>query len=159
LRGKHGSRSRAPSSGEGRLFTVGYEGKDVEGLLALLHDESVRVLVDVRELPLSRKRGFSKTRLRQELEEAGIDYVHCRALGSPRPMRRQLRETGDYAAFFRAYNRHLDKQREALAEVRTLLRESSVCLMCYEAEASRCHRSAVAARLAQAPEAADVIHR
>ena len=44
-------------------------------------------MIDVRAVPNSRRPGFSKTPLRNALAEAGIDYVHLRALG-----RRQMGE-------------------------------------------------------------------
>ena len=43
----------------------------------------VERVIDVRALPLSRRPGFSKTPLRGALEEAGIEYVHLKALGTP----------------------------------------------------------------------------
>ena len=51
--------------------------------LSALQEAGVQRVIDVRALPLSRRPGFSKTPLRLALKEAGIDYVHLKALGTP----------------------------------------------------------------------------
>src|SRR5215213_5559790 len=66
-----------------RIFTIGYEGATVPEFLAALKDAGVERVIDVRALPLSRRPGFSKSPLRAALEEAGIEYVHLKALGTP----------------------------------------------------------------------------
>ncbi|MBK6650144.1 MAG: DUF488 domain-containing protein [Betaproteobacteria bacterium] len=47
------------------LFTLGYEGLTIDAFIARLQAAQVKTVVDVRELPLSRKKGFSKTGLPQ----------------------------------------------------------------------------------------------
>ncbi len=142
------------------LVTIGYEGRTIDGFVAELRDAGIDVLVDVRELPLSRKPGFSKRRLSEELASAGIEYVHVRTLGSPRPVRRRLHEDGDYDAFFEAYADHLDGQQAAMRQLVALVETARVCLMCYEGEADRCHRSLLATRVEDAsPPALEVVHR
>ena len=113
------------------LFTIGYEGLGIETFVARLREHGVETLVDVRELPLSRKAGFSKTALAQRLAEAGIGYDHQRALGSPRPMRHRLRADGDLAAFFERYRHHLNAQQTALDRLLDSA-AARVVLMCYE---------------------------
>src|SRR4051794_32876179 len=66
-----------------RIFTIGYEGATVAEFIAALEHAGVRQIIDVRALPLSRRPGFSKSPLRAALAEAGIDYVHLKALGTP----------------------------------------------------------------------------
>jgi len=62
----------------GTIVSVGYERRTSEELVSLLVSNRVDVLVDVRLTPLSRKRGLSKTALREALESAGIEYLHER---------------------------------------------------------------------------------
>jgi uncharacterized protein (DUF488 family) len=69
------------------LFTVGYEGLMLEAFIQRLQSNSIQTLVDVRELPLSRKRGFSKRALAEALALQGITYLHMPALGCPKPIR------------------------------------------------------------------------
>src|SRR3954471_17458392 len=63
----------------GTLVSIGYEGKTVVDLVAQLLEQGVRVLVDVRLTPLSRKPGLSKSKLAEALVAVGIIYVHHRA--------------------------------------------------------------------------------
>lgn len=140
---------RARSDGRS-LMTIGYEGLDLPRFLRFLTSNKVEVLVDVREVAASRKKGFAKTALSQALAETGIDYTHMRALGSPSKIRKKLKTDWDYAFFFRAYDEYLDGQGEALAELQDLVAtHQRVCLMCFESDHERCHRSHVADRLAQ----------
>ena len=66
-----------------RIFTIGYEGATQPELIAALRAAGVEQVIDVRAVPLSRKPGFSKNVLAAGLREAGIDYVHLKALGTP----------------------------------------------------------------------------
>ena len=66
-----------------RIFTIGYEGATVGEFLAALEKAGVKRVIDVRALPSSRRPGFSKSPLGAALGEAGIDYVHLKALGTP----------------------------------------------------------------------------
>src|SRR5687768_10512584 len=100
-----------------RLYTIGYEGAALEDFLATLNQANIDVLLDVRELPMSRRKGFSKTALATALAQHDINYRHEKQLGSPKTIRHKLREDGDYKTFFRAFNRHLQKQNEILLEL------------------------------------------
>ncbi len=128
------------------IYTIGYEGADLADFLRRLKAVGVDILVDVRELPLSRRRGFSKTPLASALEQHGIRYLHKRELGAPREIRHKLRETGDYTTYFRRFNDYLWTQREVLER---LIEEcvGAVVLMCFERDPKECHRSAVAREL------------
>ena len=57
------------------LMTFGYEGLDIESFLAVLKKNGITLLVDVRELPLSRKKGFSKTALSAAAEKQGLQLA------------------------------------------------------------------------------------
>jgi hypothetical protein len=100
-----------------QLFTVGYEGRSVDELLDELRAAGVERLVDVRELPLSQRRGFSKTALGDALREAGILYVHVKALGNPKPNRERY-WAGDVEGGAAVYRAHLNNgSRSALIEL------------------------------------------
>ena len=123
------------------VFTIGYEARDVPGLVNDLAAAGIEVLVDVRELPLSRRRGFSKTALRAAVEDAGIAYLHERAVGNPKPFR-DAWKAGDAATGTAGYIAHLKNgpptSVDALAQ---RVAEGGVCLMCVEHDPSDCHRS------------------
>ncbi|WP_430453676.1 DUF488 family protein [Rhodopirellula europaea] len=128
------------------IYTVGYEGNSIDSFLLLLREHSVDLLVDIRELPISRKRGFAKTLLSQNLGSIGVEYVHMKSLGSPKPARHELRETRDYPKFFSAMDEHLASEKAAhdVNEVLSLAAESRIALMCFCGDWTRCHRSRVA---------------
>lgn len=135
---------------EHTVMTIGYEGLDLEHFLKFLTFNEVEVLVDVREIPLSRKKGFSKSLLAETLEDNGIGYQHIKALGSPKPIRDRLKSDWDYDAFFSAYDDYLETQDEALDALGEIIEDHrKVCLMCFESSHDQCHRSHVAKRIAQ----------
>jgi uncharacterized protein (DUF488 family) len=128
------------------LFTIGYEGATLAQFVQRLKAAGVDVLIDVRELPLSRRRGFSKSHLARHLQRCGIQYIHKREFGAPREIRHELRETGDYTTYFARFNAYLRTQRTALKRVVDEC-VGAVVLMCFERDPKECHRSAVAREL------------
>jgi uncharacterized protein (DUF488 family) len=131
------------------VYTTGYEGQSLADFLAALRAQGVQLVVDVREAPISRKRGFSKNPLAAALQGCGIDYHHIRALGCPKPIRDQYREDGDWARYTSGFMRHLKAQQPALDELAALTSTQAAALLCFEADFQRCHRTYVARALAQ----------
>lgn len=131
------------------LFTFGYEGLDIQKFIDRLTTAGVTLVLDVRELPLSRKRGFSKRAFAEALKSAGIKYKHMPALGCPKPIRNSYKEDGDWARYCRRFIRYLKSQHEAVAEIATISRKTKACLVCFEADYRLCHRSLVAQAAAQ----------
>ena len=97
-------------------FTVGYEGRTLDEFVQLLLAARVERVVDVRALPLSRRRGFSKTPLKCALAAQGIEYVHVRAAGNPY---RNLRD--DPERCLALYAEHLDEHPAVLVRHRFCL--------------------------------------
>ena len=128
------------------LFTIGYEGAELADFIATLKRAGVTTLLDVRELPLSRKKGFSKRALEQAVSSFGIAYRHERDLGSPKPIRERLHSDGDYEHFFESFSTYLRQQRPLLKELAGSL-DGKVALMCFERDPTTCHRSVVARQL------------
>ncbi len=130
-----------------RLFTIGYEGAGLQEFLDCLEKNAVECLLDVREVPLSRKRGFSKTPLARALEGRGIRYVHLIELGSPGAIRDELRSGHDYGKFFREMEEYLATQAEGIEQACGYIGRMTCCLMCYEESADTCHRKVVASKI------------
>ncbi len=128
------------------LYTIGYEGSNVADFLATLRAVGVTTLLDVRELPISRRKGFSKSALGEALRAAGIAYQHERLLGSPRNVRHRLKATGDMTAFLSDYEVHIAQQAGLLDDLAATL-SGNVALMCYERDSRHCHRRVVAREL------------
>ena len=125
-----------------RIFTMGYEGATVGEFLDALKRAGVSQVIDVRALPLSRRPGFSKSPLRAALEEAGIGYVHLKALGTPAEGRAAAR-AGRHADLERIYAGQLELP-EAIAQgaqMLALAEEKPSALLCFEREPAHCHRT------------------
>lgn len=131
------------------LFTIGYEGASQPAVVAALKAAGVRTLVDVRDLPLSRRAGFSKKPLSASLAEAGIGYVHLKGLGTPKEGR-VANHKGDMGLFWRIVEDKLATPEAAhdLARASGIAGEGPACLLCFEASHEHCHRKRVAELLA-----------
>ena len=125
-----------------RIFTIGYEGATMAEFLAALQQAGVRRVIDVRALPLSRRPGFSKIPLSGALAEAGMEYVHLKALGTPAEGRAAAR-AGRHADLERIYAGQLELP-EAIAQSAQMLalaEESPSALLCFERDPAQCHRT------------------
>ena len=140
-----------------RIFTIGYEGATQAELIAALHAAGVARVLDVRAVPMSRKPGFSKNVLAAGLKEAGIDYIHLKALGTP-PAGREAARKGDMATMARIYAVQLETP-EAGAEAAQLLalaEERPSALLCFERDPAACHRTPLRAAVMADWEAVDL---
>lgn len=132
------------------LFTIGYEGHTPQSFCRLLLEAGVRQLLDVRYNPISHKPGFSKSALAAALAEAGVDYVHLRALGIPTQYREQFKASGDIAGLFRLYGTEMLKSGETeVWRAAELASAQPTVLMCFEHAACDCHRHVLAKELAR----------
>ena len=127
------------------LATIGYEMATLDQLISRLKAARVELVVDVRAVASSRRPGFSKTMLAASLRADGIDYLHLRALGTPKAGREAAR-SGRTAEMRRIYEDYLQEPAAQLqlAEATRLASQTSIALLCYEAEAPKCHRAIVA---------------
>jgi uncharacterized protein (DUF488 family) len=140
-----------------RIFTIGYEGATVPELVAALEKAGVGRVIDVRALPLSRRPGFSKTPLKNALAEAGIDYVHLKALGTPSAGRTAAR-AGRHADMARIYAGQLELPEATVqsAEMLELAAEKPSALLCMEREPAHCHRTLLLKAVAPDAEVIDL---
>ncbi|MFL0587784.1 DUF488 family protein [Sphingomonas olei] len=124
------------------IFTIGYEGVTMDEFIAALHRAGVERVIDVRALPLSRRPGFSKSTLAASLQAAGIDYVHLKALGTPK-RGRDAAKKGDVATLREVYDDQLalPEAQAAAAQMRALAAEKPSALLCYERDPCHCHRT------------------
>lgn len=131
------------------IATIGYEATTVQGFLDALRSEGVDLLVDIRAVASSRRPGFAKTQLAANLDQAGIEYLHLRGLGTPADGRAAAR-AGRHDELRAIYRDHLATPgaQEELETLAGLVRSGRrVCLLCLEADPAHCHRSLVAKAL------------
>lgn len=127
------------------VFTIGYEGRSAEELVDLLQQSGVKILLDARRRANSRKKGLSKKALGALCEEHHIRYVHEVDLGTPPDHMEQVKAKGGYdQGILEEFRKYLLTQDEALGRAVGLATDGPTCVLCYEADASNCHRLIVA---------------
>ncbi|MFO0745895.1 MAG: DUF488 domain-containing protein [Myxococcota bacterium] len=127
------------------LYTIGYANVPRDTLIAALQEAGVTTLIDVRELPSSRKAGFSKTGLAAALSAAGIGYLHLRPLGTPKAGRVANKQKR-WSEFWDIVDTQLatPEARLALTRAAAIAAAGPTALLCLEADHATCHRSRVA---------------
>jgi uncharacterized protein (DUF488 family) len=141
-----------------KLFTIGYEKRSLAGFLNILKQNGIQALVDIRENPYSKNKDFSRKELGGHLQAEGIEYLHLVSFGSPKWLREQIHKTGDYRYFFEQYNIYLAGKTYDLTNLRNLICDKSICLMCLEQNLAECHRLAVANKMAELIPDLKIIH-
>lgn len=139
------------------IYTIGYEATTMADFLAALARAGVERVIDVRALPLSRRPGFSKSPLAASLKEAGIDYVHLKALGTPK-RGRDAAKKGDVATLTHVYDDQLalPEAQAAAAIMLALAAEKPSALLCYERDPQHCHRTLLLDAVGEGVEVVDL---
>jgi len=132
-----------------RIFTIGYEQATQAQVIGALIAAGVTLVIDVRAVAASRRAGFSKSLLAASLKDEGVDYLHFRALGTPKAGRDAAR-AGHTQEMHRIFEAHLAEPEAlvALADAGDLAEARPVALLCYEADPACCHRRILTDRLA-----------
>jgi uncharacterized protein (DUF488 family) len=127
------------------VFTVGYEGLMLDGLLDLLLRAGIKQLIDVRANPVARRFGFHKSTLDRHCTDVGIKYLHFPELGIPSAERADLQGPDSYKRLFDSYSSEtLVSNRGFVDTVSVLIKQTPSALMCMEADATCCHRTCLA---------------
>jgi uncharacterized protein (DUF488 family) len=142
-----------PCSNKTILFTIGYEGISLEEYLVRLLKNDVKVLVDVRNNPLSMKYGFSKIQLKKYCASLGIDYIHIPEVGIQSDQRQSLNNQSDYERLFSFYRKNILPQTIAQQEqiLNLLNQHKRIALTCFEANIQQCHRKHLAEAIEKLP--------
>lgn len=130
------------------IWTIGYEKVGQPDFVKALVAAEIQLLIDVREVANSRRAGFSKKSLAAALDDAGIAYIHLKALGTPKAGR-DAAKNGDTEAMQAIYAEKLEtpESQLALREAADLAKTKRTALMCLEHDWRCCHRAIVAERL------------
>jgi uncharacterized protein (DUF488 family) len=127
------------------IYTIGYEGVTADAFVSALKKAGIRTLLDIRAVPLSRKPGFSKNKLRDRLAADGIGYVGLKGLGTPAEGRAAARK-GLVRTLRRIFGEHMrtDDAQADLATAMDVASRQRACLLCFEHDERCCHRLIVA---------------
>ena len=143
-----------PKSHKTVLFTIGYEAISLEAYLVRLLKNDVKVLVDVRNNPLSMKYGFSKSQLKKYCTSLGIVYIHIPEVGIEGDQRQELTTQSDYDKLFATYRKHnLTQTKSYQEDILNLLKQHKrIALTCFEANICQCHRKHLAEAIETLPD-------
>lgn len=143
-----------PKSNKTVLFTIGYEGISLEEYLVRLIKNDVKVLVDVRNNPLSMKYGFSKSQLKKYCTSLGIEYIHIPEVGIQSDQRQELNTQSDYDTLFALYRKNNLTQTTAqqMQILHLLKHHKRIALTCFEANICQCHRKHLAEAIETLPD-------
>lgn len=129
------------------VVALGHSNQPPERFLESLRAHGVKVLVDVRRFPGSRKVPWAgRDQLEPLLAEAGGRYLHAPDLGGRRSPRPGSLNTAWRHEQFRGYADHMATPmfRQALAALAAEAGRHNVAVMCSEAVPWRCHRGLLA---------------
>jgi len=141
------------------IWTIGHSTRTAEKFLEILRAHEIKVLVDVRSFPGSRRYPqFNRDALAEALGAIGIEYRHEPRLGGRRTPRADSHNTAWKNASFRAYADHMETEdfRRGVEELLEVAASKRTSVMCAEAVWWRCHRSLIADYLKA--EGHEVIH-
>jgi uncharacterized protein (DUF488 family) len=143
-----------------KVFTLGYQGLDLEAYVKRLAESGVGLVLDVREKPWSRKPGFSRFRLEEALTVAGIGYVHVRSAGNPSSNRKTAKNSAECLSRYRQY---LRSNGDCLEELLSFIRDADkmgrpACLTCYEKLHTECHRSILLSAISKTCRSLKAVH-
>ncbi|HEV8377560.1 MAG TPA: DUF488 domain-containing protein [Tepidisphaeraceae bacterium] len=135
-----------PSSAP-RLYTIGHSTRTFDEFLAILQADKIKMLVDVRTVPRSRRvPQFNTENLSESLPRHHIQYLHLPSLGGLRIARPDSANTGWRNDSFRGYADYMQTAEfeSGLKELISVAKKQPTSIMCAEAVPWRCHRSLIA---------------
>jgi len=125
-----------------RVISIGYQRRSIDELIAMLKEHSVKKVIDVREMPTSRRVDFRKNVLRSHLAAAGIQYQHIKDAGNP-----YRKVEGDFEYCMSLYSSYLANHPTVIEQISAAISEEAVAIFCYEREHEQCHRSILIEKL------------
>jgi len=130
-----------------KVFSIGYEGKDIDLFLDLIIQNHIDVVVDVRANPFSMNFAFTKKKLANYLKKVDVEYVHIPELGIRGEYRRKFK---DYTKLFAFYREEiLPKQISKVEELADLGKQKRIALLCFEKNKDNCHRGVLSEKLGE----------
>ena len=133
------------------LYTIGFTQKRAEQFFALLKQNGIRLLVDIRLNPGGQLAGFAKQDdlpyLLRELAD-GCAYAHLPELAPTKEILSDYREDHDWARYALRFEQLLDERDIPAGLDRAMFESARCCLLCSEPTPKQCHRRLVSERLA-----------
>jgi len=131
------------------IFTIGHSTRDLAGFSRVLQAHDIRLLVDIRAFPMSRRHPhFNREHLELWLPEIGCDYLWEKDLGGRRGKQMPADESPNIALrnpSFRNYADYMLSEtfRQAIERLIAHAENHPTAIMCAEQLYFRCHRMLV----------------
>ena len=128
------------------LWTIGHSTRSLDEFIALLKDNQIEVLTDVRHYPGSRKYPhFNVEPLQRGLHDAGIRYEAFTELGGRRKVQPDSPNTAWRHPAFRGYADYMQTKEfhDGIERLKALASNQRTAIMCSEAVWWRCHRGLI----------------
>lgn len=128
------------------IWTIGHSTRTLEHFIEMLQSFNIEKLVDIRSFPGSKRYPhFNKENLELLMPENNIGYVHLKALGGRRPVKKDSKNTAWKHSAFRGYADYMetDDFKNGIQELEVIALNQHSAYMCSEAVWWRCHRSMV----------------
>lgn len=131
------------------VYTIGFTKKSLEQFIGLLRAAGVERVIDVRLRNTSQLAGWSKyPDFAFLLQEGfGLGYEHQPEFAPTDELLDRYKKDRDWQSYESDFNSLL-QTRNPVQAARSIIGRPSVCLLCTEPEADRCHRRLVAEYLA-----------
>ena len=127
------------------LFTIGYSGRTIDDLVALLEQHKITALCDVRSMPYSsRNPQFNRELLKKAVKSHNIEYVFLGEELGARP-----KDSSCYVDGKAIYQKISDSNlfKNGLERIKLGMQKGYVlALMCAEKDPMTCHRSILICR-------------
>jgi uncharacterized protein (DUF488 family) len=122
------------------IYSIGYEGKTFLFFIDLLKQYDIKRIIDVRRSPTSNQQDYCQIHLQNNLLQHKITYLHFPDFSPPNEMRMLYQQTHDWEGFATTFKKFLSTKKTQIALWAKLL-ENGDCLLCYEKNHLKCHRS------------------
>jgi uncharacterized protein (DUF488 family) len=142
-----------------QIWTIGHSTRPPEEFIALLKENEIAALADVRQFPGSKRYPhFNSENLSKSLASQYIEYVHIVELGGRRKTLPDSPNTAWRHPAFRGYADYMMTADfcDGIARLLTLAKSKCTTIMCAEAVWWRCHRGMISDYLKA--EGHEIIH-
>ncbi|MDI6735776.1 MAG: DUF488 domain-containing protein [bacterium] len=142
-----------------KIYTIGFTKKSLAEFIKSLQKAKVTLVVDIRLNNTSQLAGYSKGRdLAFLLKEGfGIGYCHEVNLAPTQEILKRFKSDGDWERYTEDFMALL-KSREVIELGKELMSKGTICLLCTESTAHKCHRRLISEYWAEKLDGIEVSH-
>lgn len=142
------------------VCTIGYQSKSLSRFIEQLREAGVEAVIDIRLKNTSHLAGYTKRDTLEFLltKGFGIAYEHHPELAPTEEILEAYQKDGDWDRYLAGFLPLLEERRAEEVGREVLGRFGTVCLLCAEPTAERCHRRLVAEHWAARLPGLTVLH-